>query len=173
MNTAMQDRSDATRAGEALTNQYQSMLDGWADVSKCCLEAADDIYQTGIEYVRDQTEHLHEMTCDPSAAMREETYSNMIDCSLDAADRIAQAYLHSIESVREPLMRVVSAQLPMGRTMMGTLEQGMERGMETLQKGAERMEKTVRGTTQTAERGATRGAEAARHQAQQGRRKSA
>lgn len=164
MTTANQARSDAAQAGEALVSQCHSVLDGWAEVSKCCLEAADDICQTGIGYVRDQAEQLHEITRDPGAAMREQTYANAINCSLDAADRIAQAYLHSLETVREPLMRVVSAQLPIGRAMAAT----MEGGMAAVEKGAGKMEKSVRAVA----RGAERGAEESRHH-QTARRRSA
>src|SRR5512136_273855 len=115
MAIAAQERQEAGHTGEALANQYQTLIDGWADVSKCCLEAADNIAQTGIDYVKDQTDQLREIASDPSSAMREETFSKAINCSFDAADKIAQAYLHSLESVREPLMRVVSAQMPMAR----------------------------------------------------------
>jgi hypothetical protein len=173
MNTASQQRAETAHAGEALASQYHTMLDGWAELSKCCLAAADDIAQTGFEYVKDQVNQLHEIACNPSAAMREETFSNALGCSFDAADKITQAYLHSLEGVREPLMRVVTAQWPMNRTLaeaMGrTMQHGMEamqRGAETLEKGAEHMEKSARGTARTMERGA----EEAQHQ---GKRKSA
>ncbi len=170
MATATQERSDVGRAGETMSNQYQSFMDGWAEVSRCCLEAADDIYQTGVEYVKEQTEQMRQIACDPASAMREETYSTFVNHSFDAADRIAQAYLHSLESVREPMMRVVSAQLPMARAMESMMEKGLQRGEEMMEKGEERMERTVRGATRSAERGIEEGQQ--QHQ-QQGRRKSA
>ncbi|HEX8964307.1 MAG TPA: hypothetical protein VF801_14985 [Rhodocyclaceae bacterium] len=178
--SANQQKQEAMRAGEELANQYHAMLDGWAEVSKCCLAAADDIYQTGIDYMKDQAEQLHEISCDPSAAMREQTMSKAMNCSFDAADRIAQAYLHSLENVREPLMRVVSAQLPMGRAMTQFMEKGLERSTQAMEEGSERMGRGMSSMMRSAERGteeAQRGAEEAQqqHQAhrQQGKRKSA
>lgn len=145
MNFASQERTDAIRAGQEMFGQYQSVLEGWAEVSKCCLEAADDIYKTGIDYMKEQSEQLQEISRDPTAAMRERTVSRVINCSFDAADRIAQAYLHSLETVREPLMRAVSAQLPMGRTMSAFMERGLQTGMEAMERGTEQMERSVRG----------------------------
>lgn len=177
MNSVNQQRPDAARAGEELANQYHTFIDGWAQVSKCCLEAADDIYQTGIDYVKDQAEHLQEVSRDPAAAMREQTISKAFNCSFDAADRIAQTYLHSLETVREPLMKVVCAQLPMGRSMTQFMESSMERGAQMMAQGTERMESGLRGATRATEQGAQRGAEEARSQQhaqhQQGKRKSA
>jgi uncharacterized FAD-dependent dehydrogenase len=169
MNTANQERPDTFRSGEALASQYHTVLEGWAEVSKCCLAAAEDIYQTSIGYVRDQAEQFQELTRDPSAAMREQTYSRVINCSFDAAGKIAQAYQNSLETVREPLMRVVSAQVPIGRAMAGALERGMERGMQYMEKGSETMERTVRGATRSVERVAEEGqAEAEQQHAQRG-----
>jgi exonuclease VII small subunit len=178
MNSANQQRPDAARAGEELASQYHSFIDEWAQVSKCCLEAADDIYQTGIDYVREQAEQLQEITRDPSAAMREQTYSRVINCSFDAADRIAQAYIHSLETVREPLTKAVCAQLPMGRSMTQLMESSLERGAQAMEQGTERMERGLRGATRAAEQGAQRGAEESRSQQHhpqhhQGKRKSA
>lgn len=167
MNTANQQRAAATHAGEALSSQYHTMLDGWAELSKCCLAAADDITQTGFDYVKDQVNRLHEIACNPSAAMREDTVSNALNCSFDAADKITQAYLHSLEGAREPLMRVVSAQWPMNRTLAEAMGRTMQHGMEVMQRGAETaeaMEKSARGAARAMERGAEEA---------QGRRKSA
>jgi hypothetical protein len=171
MNFASQERADATRVGQEMFGQYQTVLEGWAEVSKCCMEAADDIYKTSIDYMKDQTEQFQEISRDPSAAMREQTVSKVINCSFDAADRIAQAYLHSLETVREPLMRAVSAQLPMGRTMSSFMERSLQTGMEAMERGTDQMERSMRSATKEVERGA-RETQSQQHQ-QHGKRKSA
>ncbi|MGE5468299.1 MAG: hypothetical protein ACM3Y9_12820 [Ignavibacteria bacterium] len=176
MNFGNQERGqDMARAGQAFASNYQTVVESWVEVSRCCMAAADDIYQTSMEYVKDQTQQLQEISRDPGAAMREENVSKVLNCSFDAADRIAQAYLHSIENVREPLMRAVTAQLPMGRTITGFMEQGMQRGLQTMREGAERMEQETRGAARSMERGAEETKQHQQHQSHsQGRsRKSA
>ncbi|HEX8989204.1 MAG TPA: hypothetical protein VF816_14695 [Rhodocyclaceae bacterium] len=166
-------RAEAARAGQELAGHYQSMLDGWAEVSRCCMAAADDIYRTSLDFVRDQAEQLQEISRDPGAAMREQTVSRAINCSFDAADRIAQAYLHSLETVREPLMRAVSAQLPMTRTMSSFMEKGMRGSMEAIEQGTDEMTQGVRSAARSAERGAQEAQQRQQQGHQQGRRKSA
>jgi hypothetical protein len=179
MTTAGQQKHDGMRGGAEMAAQYHTMLDGWAEVSKCCLAAADDIYQTGIDYMKEQVDQFNEFSRDPSAAMREQTVTKAINCSFDAADRIAQAYLHSLENVREPLMRAMSAQLPMGQAMSSMssfMQRGMERGMQAMEEGAERMERGVRGGLRSAEQGAEEAQQQHHQQSRhhtQGKRKSA
>lgn len=139
MMTANRQTPEAAQASEALASHYHTMIDGWAEVSRCCLAAADDIAKTGFDYVKGQVDQLHEIACNPTAAMREETVSRTLSCGFDAADRITQAYLHSLEGVREPLMRVVSAQWPVSRGFAEVVEHGMRRGMETVEQGGDAM----------------------------------
>lgn len=135
--------SDAfTTQGEVLAGQYQTLMDGWAEVSKCCLSAADDIYQTSLSFFRDQAEQMHQMVCDPSSAMREQTYTSMVSCGLDAADRIAHAYLQSLEEIREPLMRVASTRLPMSQAMSDAMERTLQAGSQLMDRGMQETERS-------------------------------
>jgi hypothetical protein len=131
--------------GEVLAGQYQNLMDGWAEVSKCCLSAADDIYQTSLNYFRDQAEQMHQMVCDPSSALREQTYTSMVSCGLDAADRIAHAYLQSLEEIREPLMRVAATRLPMSQAMSDAMERTLQAGSQFMDSS---MQETERSLTQ-------------------------
>lgn len=132
MGTMSQTRQDMAELSHTFASQYETLLEGWAEVSRCYLEAADDICKTGLNYCRDQAERFRDMAFDPANATREQTYTSMIGSSIDAADRIGHACLESFEHAREPLIRLVSSQVPLMSRTIATGVQDIARSAEEM-----------------------------------------